>query len=340
MQNTPSYQTYNYADKLESGNRIRIEHLISMSKPEIAGLVSHDLVVLVKQRLESAEKEEAIFVKLQEACREWEEQAAQTQRLDKAIQYVKIPAVKHTSNRWVEDRYHLHQRSNAVYKMHYRVGENTHYDRTLQKSVTTSLELSWGVHLQDPAETRTSERIAGQERKRFGDKAAMEKYLQGRIKAYSHLFTEISPPIPKKYVGRFTVNGQLLPGYTVESEQEKESVLGQLEKAKEQVQEKFRKGNDFNQPPHLSPWGEVKTCEKLFSGIFQVTTEQGGGIMVAKDVAAVLSPLTCKRGENRGGYICFQDKDVVLRELTDKKMLHAEQAVSESVSAPRSTVNR
>lgn len=340
MQNTPSYQTYNYADKLDAGKRIRIEHLISMSKPEIAGLVSHDLAVLAKQRLESAEKEEAIFVKLQEACREWEEQAAQTQRLDKAIQYVKIPAVKHTSNRWVENEYHLHQRSNAVYEMHYRIGENTHYDRTLQKSVTTSLELSWGIYLQDPAEIRTSEKVAGQERKRFGDKAAMEKYLQGRIKAYSHLFTEISPPIPKKYVERFTVNGQLLPGYTVESEQEKGSVLDQLAKAKEQVQEQFRKGNDFNQLPHLSPWGEVKTCEKLFPGIFQVTTEQGGGIMVAKDVAAVLSPLTCKRGEDRGGYVCFQDKDIVLRELKDKKMLHAEQAVSESISAPRSTVNR
>ena len=340
MQNTPSYQTYNYADKLEAGKRIRIEHLISMSKPEIDGLVSRDLAVLTKQRLESAEKEEAIFVKLQDACKEWEKQAAQTQRLDKAIQYVKIPAVKHTSNRWVENEYHWHQRSNAVYCMSYRVDDNTYYDRTAQKMVTNSWDLSWSIYLQDSAGLRTSVRIAGQERKRFGDKAAMEKYLQGRIKAYSHLFTEISPPIPKKYVERFTVNGQLLPGYTVETEQGKESILGQLTKAKEQVQEPFRKGNDFNQPPHLSPWGTVKTCEKLFPGIFQVTTEQEDGIMVAKDVAAVLSPSTCKRGEERGGYVCFKDKDIVLRELTDKKLLHAEQAAPSSVSAPRSTVNR
>ena len=33
----------------------------------------------------------------------------------------------------------------------------------------------------------------------FKDKAEAEKYIQGRIKAYSHLFTEISPPIPKEY---------------------------------------------------------------------------------------------------------------------------------------------
>ena len=59
--------------------------------------------------------------------------------------------------------------------------------------------------------------IAGQDRKVFKDKAAMERYLQGRISAYSYLFTEISPPIPKDHKERFWVNGILLPGYTVES---------------------------------------------------------------------------------------------------------------------------
>ena len=44
----------------------------------------------------------------------------------------------------------------------------------------------------------------------------MEKYLQGRIAAYAHLFTEISPPIPKEHLKHFCVNGVLLPGYTVE----------------------------------------------------------------------------------------------------------------------------
>lgn len=45
----------------------------------------------------------------------------------------------------------------------------------------------------------------------------MEKYLNGRIAAYAHLFTEISPPIPQDQKGRFCVNGVLLPGYTVEA---------------------------------------------------------------------------------------------------------------------------
>ena len=45
----------------------------------------------------------------------------------------------------------------------------------------------------------------------------MEKYLQGRIAAYAHLFTEISPPIPEEHKRRFYVNSVLLPGYTVET---------------------------------------------------------------------------------------------------------------------------
>ena len=47
----------------------------------------------------------------------------------------------------------------------------------------------------------------------------MEKYLNGRIKAYQHLFTEVSPPIPPEYAEHFKVNGQLLAGYAIEGEE-------------------------------------------------------------------------------------------------------------------------
>ena len=45
-------------------------------------------------------------------------------------------------------------------------------------------------------------------------------YIQGRIKAYSHLFTEISPPIPKDLEKSFMVHGYLLPGYVTEEMQQ------------------------------------------------------------------------------------------------------------------------
>ena len=321
MPDTVSYNVSDYADRLEPGEKIKIEHTVSTPNPEIAGLVSHTAKELEKLHLESANKERVIFNKLRGVFEEWEKQAAQTQRIGKAIQYVKTKAVQHTSNRWVEDEYNWHRISNAVYRMYYRVSANRPYK---QPDRVTSWELSWGVYVQDPSDAKTNGRIAGQDKKRFEDKAAMEKYLQGRIKAHAHLFTEIYPPIPKEYAKRFTVNGQLLPGYTVESEQEKQSVLGQLAKAKAQAQERFRKGDDFKQPPHLSPWGKVKSCKTLCPGVFQVKAANRGGVMVANEVTALLSPYTSKQGEWRGGFLCFEEEAAVMRELSDKKLLQGQ----------------
>lgn len=157
--------------------------------------------------------------------------------------------------------------------MYYRAVENKRYDRTAKKESTASWELTWGVYLQDPGDTRTAGKIAGQDRKRFEDKSAMEKYLQGRIKAHAHLFTELSPPIPKESVQRFTVNGQLLPGYTVESEQEKQSILGQLAKAREQAQERFRKGDDFQTAAPFTAVGRGQ----ILQGAMPRCVSSGGG---------------------------------------------------------------
>lgn len=57
----------------------------------------------------------------------------------------------------------------------------------------------------------------------FASREELDKYLNGRIKAHQHLFTEISPPIPKEYADYFKVNGLLLPGYTVEGEEPRQA---------------------------------------------------------------------------------------------------------------------
>lgn len=106
-----------------------------------------------------------------------------------------------------------------VYKMTYRIYEGTDY-RSDVRPRPVCWELSWYLTFNTPKEPDFSGRgrqIAGQQGKKFKDKAEMEKYLQGRIKAYSHLFTEISPPIPENEQKRFCINGVLLPGYTVEA---------------------------------------------------------------------------------------------------------------------------
>ena len=166
----------------------------------------------------SIEREKAIYERLRGVAAEWRCQAKQTMDLRKAQQYLKIPATPHTSNQWVKGNYDWYELSNMVYKMTYRIWEETNY----RSNVTPRplyWELSWHLSYntpQNPDYSGGGWKIAGQERKRFDDRAAMEKYLQGRINAYAHLFTELSPPIPQDEQKRFYVNGVLLPGYTVE----------------------------------------------------------------------------------------------------------------------------
>lgn len=65
--------------------------------------------------------------------------------------------------------------------MNYYVYENTRYDREKKESVPYSYSLTWNVYTNGPERNRQM-KIAGQDRKVFADRAAMEKYLAGRQK--------------------------------------------------------------------------------------------------------------------------------------------------------------
>ena len=213
------YSSYDH-DKLETAETMRIERRIyfEAKNGEIAPYVSLPLEQLHAMREESAAAEQAVFDDLARRAAAWEEQAGKTLLLDKAIEYTRTTVVQHTFNQWQENEYNRHTRSNRVYQMNYYIYENTRYDSEKQKSIPYSYSLTWGVYTNSPNRNGQA-KIAGQDRKVFPDKAAMEKYLNGRIKAYDHLFTEISPPIPQEYAEYFKVNGMLLPGYTVEGEE-------------------------------------------------------------------------------------------------------------------------
>lgn len=207
---------------IDPGKELQIsEHIYSYAgKLDISGLVTLSLAELAAQEQASAEKEKEFFGKIKSIVTEWRAQAQETNRLRQAQQYLMASPAEHTSNCWTEDQYGHHKISNMVYSMWWRTSENTRYDRAAQRSITYSWEVSWYLTYNTPRNPDNSgngRQLAGQDRKRFTDKADMEKYLQGRINHYAHLFTEISPPIPKGQEGRFSVNGVLLPGYTVEA---------------------------------------------------------------------------------------------------------------------------
>ena len=204
---------------LDPGRELEICGHLYSNQMDLSELVQLPPAELRKREEASVEQEKAIYAKMLEIEKEWVQQAAQTLALRKARQYQRTPPARHTSNKWETGQYDWHERSNMVYKFTWHVYENSSWSRTEQKSIVHSYDLSWYLTYNTPREpdyTGPGRQIAGQERKRFTDKASLDKYLQGRVKAYDHLFTEISPPIPAEEKRRFCVNGVLLPGYTVE----------------------------------------------------------------------------------------------------------------------------
>jgi antirestriction protein ArdC len=219
-----AYSAYDY-DTLKPAEKLKIERNVFVNDEgtDISDLAAMPLDHLQGMREESAAAEQVIFDKLREMAPDWERQASFTKTIDNAIEYVRTPAVAHTSNQWANEDMNSDWKriSNMVYTMSHHVYEDTKYDRETKQSVPVAWYLSWNVYTNSPGQKRPSA-VAGQSRKRFTDKASMEKYLAGRIKAYSHLFEEISPPVPPGYVDNFKVRGQLLPGYTIGGEQQKE----------------------------------------------------------------------------------------------------------------------
>lgn len=214
-----SYSSYDH-DDLEPASTMRIERRIyfESGKADLSEMVKLPLAELLSLRAESAAAEQEVFDRLKEQAAAWEEQAGRTLFLDKALEYARTLPVTHTANQWEAPDEYRHIRSNMVYQMDYSISENTRYDSAAQKSVPYSWTLRWGLYTNAP-HGNPMEKIAGQERKVFSSREELGKYLNGRIKAHDHYFTEISPAIPKEYADCFKVNGCLLPGYTIEGEE-------------------------------------------------------------------------------------------------------------------------
>lgn len=202
-------------DELEiSGHVYRGE-----GKAGVAPLVALSMEELKQLEQGSVAKEQAIYQAMCDLLPGWTAQAKETVSIHKAMEYLKVRPVEHTSNQWKLVDNYRREISNMVYKMVWWVYERSHYDVRAKAHVTDAWDLRWYLcynTVQNPDKTSSGWQIAGQDSKVFMDEASMDKYLQGRISAYAHLFTEISPPIPKGEEGRFSVNGVLLPGYTVE----------------------------------------------------------------------------------------------------------------------------
>ena len=256
LEENKDYKVYRF-DYLTEGSNLKFEHSVYCEDVDISSFIAQGEEKIQAMRQDSMDGEKKAFDIVLAATKQWEQQAAVTQKLNRALEYLHTPEVKHTANEWrkTDNWKNDEEISNRVYRMTGGIWEDTKYDRETKQSVPVAWYVTWDVYVNSPKEGY-GEKIAGQNQKRYTDKAAAEKYLEGRKKAYSHLFTEISPQIPKQYERHFTVYGVLLPGYTVEGQEpvktdraatnaldggisipekpEKPSVLGKLSASKTQ----------------------------------------------------------------------------------------------------------
>lgn len=217
MEENKDYHAYRYGDHLTPGSELKIEHSVVCENVDISTLITMGIDSLEAMRQGSIDGEQKAYEIVVAAAKQWEQQAAATQTINRALEYLRTPEIEHTGNQWKDtDNWRADQKiSNRVYQMTCSIWEDTKYDRETKQSVLIAWYVTWEVRIHSPKQGYGA-KIAGQNQKRYTDKNAAIKYLDGRKKAYSHLFTEISPPIPKEYEHHFMVHGTLLPGYTVE----------------------------------------------------------------------------------------------------------------------------
>ena len=212
MRNENDYTVYEY-DTLTPGYKAKIEHTVySGNESDLSDLLKLTVGEISALKEKNIAQEQAAYEKAIGALKDWEALAANTRKYENALDYKSVPEVSHTSNKWEKDSSDRFTISNKVYKMTYDI-----YERSSWRNNTVKYDARWHIYTNRPY-TQISYKVAGQERA-CATREEAEKYIQGRIKAYSHLFTEISPPIPKDLEKAFMVHGHLLPGYVTEEMQ-------------------------------------------------------------------------------------------------------------------------
>ena len=114
-----------YQDGLTPGQQVTIQHRISFNDwragPHIAPLVGLAGEEIMRRKEASIALEKDLYAQLKKLAEAWDEQAAQTMLLERALEYVHTPEVTHTSNEWKEGENGVWEISNRTYIMRYRI---------------------------------------------------------------------------------------------------------------------------------------------------------------------------------------------------------------------------
>lgn len=185
MEENKDYHVYRYGNHLVPGAKLSIEHSVSCEYVDISNLITEGTDRLTAMLHESHDNERKAYDIVVAAAKQWEQQAVTTQLLNRALEYLRTPEVTHTSNQWQPNPRNdeWEEISNRVYKMTCNIREDTAYDRSTGTRVPKAWYVTWNLYL-NTAKNGFNLHIAGQDHKRYTDKAAAYKYLAGRKKAY------------------------------------------------------------------------------------------------------------------------------------------------------------
>ena len=99
LEENKDYRVHRSGD-LSEGYKLQVEHTVSCENTDISALIAQGAETVQAMRQDSIEGEKKAYDIVVAAAKQWEQQAAATQRLDRALAYLRTPEVKHTGNCW------------------------------------------------------------------------------------------------------------------------------------------------------------------------------------------------------------------------------------------------
>ena len=100
MEKNKDFRAFRYGDHLEPGHSLKIEHSITCEQTDLSSLIAKGEDALLALRKDSMDSEQTAFEIVVAAANQWEKQAAYTQNLNRAIEYLRTPEVSHSNNQW------------------------------------------------------------------------------------------------------------------------------------------------------------------------------------------------------------------------------------------------
>ena len=100
MEENRDYHAYRYGDYLTPGSELKIEHSVVCENVDISTLITMGTDSLEAMRQGSIDGEQKAYELVVAAAKQWEQQAAATQTINRALEYLRTPEIEHTGNQW------------------------------------------------------------------------------------------------------------------------------------------------------------------------------------------------------------------------------------------------